>query len=152
MKCITICQPYAQLIASGQKRAENRTWALQHRGSLAIHAGKSRAWLDTYWPLPPDMIFGAVLAIVDVIDCLHIDAIRAGMIPENLMWLQTHEHASGPWCWVLANVRPVKPMPCRGQMGLFDIDGKLLEPIGPLLDDPEADGLFAACWSNVLEG
>lgn len=46
MKAITICQPYAELIACGEKRVENRTWPTNHRGMLYIHAGKNRSWLD----------------------------------------------------------------------------------------------------------
>lgn len=46
MKALTICQPYAELIARGDKPIENRTWPTHYRGPLLIHAGKSRAWLD----------------------------------------------------------------------------------------------------------
>ena len=46
MKAITISQPWAHLIVRGEKRVENRTWPTEHRGPLAIHAGKSLAELD----------------------------------------------------------------------------------------------------------
>ena len=29
--------------------------------------------------------------------------------------------AEGPWCWLLANVRPIEPMPYRGRQKLFDV-------------------------------
>ena len=50
MKVITICQPYAELILLGEKRVENRTWPTNYRGTIGIHAGKSKAWhsLDFY--------------------------------------------------------------------------------------------------------
>jgi len=54
MKAITIQQPWAEMIARGLKRVENRTWRTSHRGPLAIHAGKSMATLDrenaAEWP------------------------------------------------------------------------------------------------------
>jgi hypothetical protein len=40
MKAITIHQPWASLIAIGEKRFETRGWATSYRGPLAIHAAK----------------------------------------------------------------------------------------------------------------
>ena len=53
MKALTICQPYAEMIANHEKPIENRTWPTSYRGPLAIHAGKSRAWLPD---LPHDQL------------------------------------------------------------------------------------------------
>lgn len=41
MKTLSICQPWASLIAIGAKRFETRSWATKYRGPLAIHASKS---------------------------------------------------------------------------------------------------------------
>jgi hypothetical protein len=40
MKAITIIQPWATLIAFGEKEFETRSWATNYRGNLAIHAGR----------------------------------------------------------------------------------------------------------------
>ena len=40
MKCLTIHQPWASLIACGAKKYETRGWATSYRGPIAIHAGK----------------------------------------------------------------------------------------------------------------
>lgn len=40
MKSITILQPWATLIAIGEKRFETRGRRINYRGQLAIHAGK----------------------------------------------------------------------------------------------------------------
>lgn len=112
MKALTICQPYAELIARGVKPIENRTWRTPYRGSLAIHAGKNRSWLDhddlTEYP---EMAFGAIVAVATLISCVQV-----GELP---VALRDHEHANGPWCWVLADVRRVKPLACVGAMGLW---------------------------------
>ncbi|MEK3688583.1 ASCH domain-containing protein [Paenibacillus sp. FSL R10-2736] len=39
MKCLTIRQPWATLIALGEKQIETRSWPTSYRGDLAIHAG-----------------------------------------------------------------------------------------------------------------
>lgn len=38
MKAISLCQPWATLMALGVKTIETRSWSTEHRGYLAIHA------------------------------------------------------------------------------------------------------------------
>lgn len=117
MKALTIHQPYAELIARGEKRVENRTWRTHYRGPLAIHAGARRLGATEYDRK-------AIVAVVELVDCLQIDVIRRSMfLPLDYEWLITHPHTEGPWCWVLANVRRLTtPIPASGKQGLWDID------------------------------
>lgn len=119
MKALTICQPYAELIARGDKRVENRKWATDYRGLLAIHAGKSRDWLSTLGDESnialADMAFGAVVAVASLVDCVRVDLISSSSCPPHLLWMRDHEHTHGPWCFVLeAVIRLATPYPCRG--------------------------------------
>jgi hypothetical protein len=123
MKALTICQPYAHLIAIGEKRVENRTWATAYRGPLAIHAGKSRKWLELgdveeY----PDMQFGSVVAVARLASCVPFAAVNRGALPA-FKWLVADKYASGPWCWILEDVRRLgNPIPATGRQGLFNIE------------------------------
>lgn len=123
-KAITICQPYADLIARGEKRVENRTWPTSYRGTLYIHAGKSLEWLclDKGEKPPAGMVFGAIVAIATLRDCLHIDRIERREYDRKYPWLREHEHTNGEWCWVLDTVSPIGPWPWRGARLLWDID------------------------------
>lgn len=126
MKALTICQPFAHLISIGDKRVENRTWPTYYRGKLAIHAGKSRAWLDD--TDPAGMVFGAVVAVAVLVDCLHIEKISRGLYISKYPWLNQHVHTEGPWCWVFENVQPLpKPVPYKGAQGLFEIPYQIIE-------------------------
>lgn len=40
IKCITLTQPWATLVAIGAKKIETRSWSTSYRGPLAIHAAK----------------------------------------------------------------------------------------------------------------
>jgi hypothetical protein len=40
IKCISLWQPWASLVAVGAKRIETRGWATAYRGRLGIHAAK----------------------------------------------------------------------------------------------------------------
>lgn len=130
MKAITISQPFASLIASGEKWVENRRWHCGHRGPLAIHAGKGKQYLTAHelqrYPT------GCIVAIADMIACIHLDAARGGkqrhevekMAQQGvtLESLLAHEHAEGPYCFVLSNVRKLtEPIDCRGAQGLWDV-------------------------------
>lgn len=125
MKALTICQPYAELIVRGTKDVENRTWPTNYRGPLAIHAGKSRSWLDDdNYDIPlDDMTFGAIIGIAELVECVELEKVER---PGPLDWLHWDRFAHGPWCWVLDNVRRIDPIPYRGRQGLFEVDDELI--------------------------
>lgn len=82
MKALSIKQPWAQLIASGIKDIENRTWKTHFRGRIFIHASgdlkllkKSGNELFTreQWLVTPSKIStvsSAIIGEVDIIDCV----------------------------------------------------------------------------------
>lgn len=118
MKALTVCQPYAHLIAIGEKPIENRSWPTRYRGPLAIHAGRSREWLgEDDERKYPGMVYGAIVAVARLVGSPSIDR-DSDWRPE---WrhLRDHEHANGPFCWILEDVRRVQPVPCRGAQGLW---------------------------------
>lgn len=136
MKALTICEPYTTLILRGAKRVENRTWSTRYRGPLYIHAGKNRKWLnldptrqfDREYNIPvSQMTFGAVVAVAMLVDCLNIECISTEQTAKKYPWLATHEHASGPWCWILDRVAVIGPWTWPGARGLFDIEDEAID-------------------------
>ena len=124
MKALTISQPYASLIASGEKWVENRRWETKYRGPLAIHAGKGTQYLDrrelAKYP-------SGVLAVCRPVACFRLaDLDRLGdqlaTVDLTIEAVRQHEHAEGPWCWLLRDVRRLRvPYPCGGAQGLWDL-------------------------------
>jgi len=131
MKALTISQPYASLIADGEKWVENRRWSTSYRGPLAIHAGKGTQYLDrgelAAYPT------GCVVAVAQLAACV----LLAGVQDRRRGWLcelgsagfdadifLAHEYTEGPWCWVLCDVRKLAdPVYCRGAQGLWTVAG-----------------------------
>lgn len=118
IRVLTVCQPYAELIRRGVKPIENRTWPTSYRGRIAIHAGLSRSWLDDGdLQAYPEMSFGAVVCLATLVACL--DLADADRWPARWQGLRDHEHANGPICWVLEDVRPIAPIEVKGRQGLW---------------------------------
>lgn len=139
LKALTVCQPYAEIIATRKKRAENRTWYTSYRGLLLIHAGKSRAWLDgeTDAELAEEygqpLEFGAIVAVTNLVDCLRASEIEAGKHEEKYPGLMADDHRhhiNGPWCFILENTeRLVRPIPYRGAQGFFQVPESALKVV-----------------------
>lgn len=120
MKALSILQPYAAAIIHGPKRCENRDWYMGYRGTLLIHAGKSKREMTPGYGYPYPFHFGALIGLVDVIDCLPMqDYIK--------------RYGEDPWgcfgCFCIRMENPfafAAPIPWRGQLGLFDVPAEIL--------------------------
>lgn len=148
MRALTIQQPFAELIRSGRKRVENRSWSTRYRGPLLIHAGKSRARIDEaerYGLDPQILTFGAIVAVATLVECFKlehrvIDGVKTAKdrVPLRLQleypWLATHEHVEGEWCWLVADVRPLAaPVYCNGAQGLWTPSQAIVEAAEELM-------------------
>jgi hypothetical protein len=103
MKALSVKQPWANMIAAGEKTIETRIWQTNHRGDLLIVSSKS----------PPIEPAGFGVAIVRLVDCRAMskrDELRA-----------CSRLYPGAFAWVLDNVRPVKPFPVSGKLRLYEV-------------------------------
>lgn len=138
MYALTVLEPWADAIANGPKRFENRTWKPPQAAIgqlIAIHAGKR---------LSPDILA----------DYVQI-ARRAGINPQSIVSgfyglpagavvavarLTGYATASddpwfeGPIGWQLADVLSIVPVACRGMQGLWqlppDVETRVLRAMG----------------------
>ncbi|WP_019123617.1 ASCH domain-containing protein [Brevibacillus massiliensis] len=148
MKAITIHQPWATLIALGEKRFETRGWQTSYRGPLVIHAGKyidreacknpkiaSTLWEHGYH-LPEDLPTGAVVAFANLTYCWSIGqdyesgmpvlfngeggaTKRVSLREDSFGWF-----APGRYAWEMAEVKQIEPVPAKGQQGLWNWGGE----------------------------
>ncbi|MBC8079282.1 MAG: ASCH domain-containing protein [Gorillibacterium sp.] len=92
MKAITIIQPWATLIALGEKRFETRSCSTKYRGLLAIHAGKKldreacmreplKSVLLSHGYTSGNLPTGAVVAVVRLDECWSVSrCLRGGVV------------------------------------------------------------------------
>lgn len=102
MKCLSVKQPWANLIASGEKTIETRTWATAYRGELLVVSSKR----------PKIEPAGFAVAVARLVECRPMTkadeaAACCGVYP-------------GAFAWVLTDVHAVEPFPVKGSLGLYE--------------------------------
>ncbi len=144
MRCISLWQPWATLMASGAKRIETRAWAprgLRTGQLVAIHAAKrwtaeerelcqydrdfmralALATERGLWNLanPP---LGCVVAIARFDKAIPVYKFFNGDAPGYLTGDEDvfGNYSPNRYGWVFSEVRPLQPIPLRGAQGLFD--------------------------------
>jgi len=122
LKCLSIQQPWAWLVCSGDKDIENRDWKTDFRGTIAIHASTKKTQVNTFLKRDKskrvkssDFEFGAIIGLAD------IESIS--------VFGKEHEgkpHAYGTYCWKMTNARFLRnPIPMLGQLGLRHLSDEL---------------------------
>ena len=104
MRALSIKEPWASLIASGEKTIETRTWKTNYRGPLLVCASKR----------PKRVLSGCAIAVVELVDCRPMVRADEGAARCNYYY--------GAYAWELKNVRQIKPFSVEGKLGLFNVD------------------------------
>ena len=70
MKCLSICQPFAELIVQGKKTIELRKWNTKFRGEFLVHAAKNVLTEDCkrLEISPEEIVTGAIIGKVNLVD------------------------------------------------------------------------------------
>lgn len=164
MRALSLHQPWASAIASGAKRIETRSWGINARERIAIHAARTTEALQSEeWGRPALWVAvlqlqetqdrapgwltratprGAVVAIVDLVDCVRVERLRREDVdrprhayPRPFTERELGDYRPGRFGWLLENVvRLEQPVPCRGQQGLFELPGHVVKLIEARLE------------------
>lgn len=144
IKTITLTQPWATLLAIGEKKVETRGWrprGLRPGERVAIHAAKSWGEGDdglytaTTEPFKSALRRGyhAGLIVDPVIaklprGCVIAIATFDKVVPGDSPLIDTLSeqeqdfgyYGEGRWAWFFSNVKPIEPIRARGQLWLWD--------------------------------
>lgn len=140
MRALSLVQPWASLVAFGEKRIESRSWGTAYRGPMAIHAAKGlsrddrdfaatdpaiQEALARHGATLDDLPRGAVIATARLIDVLSTNgpavdlALDSGEYPPD-------EEAFGDYgpdrfAWLLVDVTALPvPVAAKGSLGLWE--------------------------------
>ena len=119
MNVLSIRAPWAELIVSGRKKIELRTWNTKHRGAILIH----RSGKDS-----------GIIGIADLADIIQFESL------DHFASLRNEHHApdkfyvKGIYGWMLDNATQIGHVPCKGRLGLWKPPPDVKEKIEALLD------------------
>jgi len=146
LKVITIMQPFATLIALGEKHFETRCWPTKYRGDLLIHAGKGIQYmhlceLDSFgcilekhgYTTRDKLPLGLIIAKVNLADCLKVKestldfgiGITKAVLEDDTEIigneLKFGDYTKGRYAWKLDDTEMLKePIPVKGQQRLWN--------------------------------
>lgn len=146
VKAIALWQPWATMMVQRYtlddgdripKANETRSWPTHHRGPLVIHAAKYRgpqvgdiyehetveAIMDLmgYKTDGSDLPYGALLGLVDVVDCVRTHTLDKLTIREEALG----DYTPGRFAWITDPHKAIRfdePIPYKGRQGFFDVD------------------------------
>ena len=148
MKCISLWQPWATLLALGEKQIETRSWNTNIRGIVAIHAAK-RKWdsdivrrtpyvtvLQRYRPNKAGCFFyddmlkeilplGCIIAIGELKRCIEITEENTPCGYEYAFG----DYRPGRYSWLFSNVKKIEPIPYKGRQGFFEMPDNLVSQV-----------------------
>lgn len=104
MKAISIKEPWASMIANGQKTIETRVWKTSYRGKLLICASAA----------PHSILAGNAIATANLVDCKPMTIMDVGRACCNV-----YPNAQS---WFLENVKTIAPFKVKGKLRLFDVN------------------------------
>jgi len=127
MKCISLTQPWATLMAIGAKANETRDWRTGYRGPLAIASTKAKPDGKLVASEPffsvlrgHDLPRGVVVAVVDLVDVVEAsDAYAATLSPNERAF-----GGYGPKRFAFVTRAPKAlraPVAVRGELNIFDL-------------------------------
>lgn len=150
MRILTLWEPWATLMALGEKRIETRSWATKYRGPLAIHAAKGGLSKDElrriclgetclekhFHDALSDATFhrGHIVAVVNLAYCVPVAKIFSTDALKGI-WLPPKEEAFGDYsngrhAWMTDNLfRLPEPIPYKGSQGLGTLPPDVIEQI-----------------------
>jgi hypothetical protein len=139
MKVISIIQPWAMLIAIGEKKFETRSWATKYRGELAIHSSKKidkhackyepiRSILAQHGYTVDNLPTGVILAKSKLADCIKVTVNNgdSAILGDGKYIVEDKEYLfgnynEGRFAWELNDVEMLKKfIPAKGQLGLWN--------------------------------
>lgn len=135
VQVLSVRQPWAELILSGVKWCENRSWKTTFRGRLYIHASRcdslpTEDW-ESYKLSKEKLTTGAIVGHVELVDIVwmgadtgvnwsrvfdHVEEQHPDLPTDNDRMI----HVEGPYCWILKKpTRLRKPIPTGGKLRLW---------------------------------
>jgi hypothetical protein len=123
LKCLSVSQPFADLIISGKKIIELRNWNTNFRGEFLIHAPiKIRTEDCKRLKINEKLVTGAIIGKAELYEVKKYNSNKEIKADQkfHLASKNFHDRTFG---FMLKNSKSLRiPIPYKGQLGFFEID------------------------------
>ncbi len=122
MKCLSISQPFADLIISGKKIIELRKWNTNFRGEFLIHAPlKIRTEDCRRLKIEKKFITGAIIGKAELYEVKKYNSVKEVKADQKFHLASKNFHDT-TFGFVLKNIKSFRiPIPWKGQLGFFEV-------------------------------
>jgi predicted transcriptional regulator len=123
LKCLSVSQPFAELIILGKKTIELRKWNTNYRGELLIHAPlKIRKEDAKRLKMDKKFVTGAIVGKVEIYDVKKYDSQKQVKSDQKFHFASKNFH-DRTYGFLLKNAKAFRvPIPAKGQLGLFEVE------------------------------
>jgi predicted transcriptional regulator len=121
-KCLSLRQPYAELIVSGRKTIELRKWNTRFRGKFLVHASKTinKEACKLYNLDVSSFITGVIVGTAILSNVKVYQSKNEFVADQNRHFAMST--FSGKYGFMISDAkRLATPIPLKGQLGFFDI-------------------------------
>lgn len=123
MKCLSVSQPFADLIVSGKKIIELRKWNTNFRGEFLIHA-PIKIKTEDCKRLKIDKKFatGAIVGKAELYDVKKYNSLKE-INADKKFHFASKNYNTKAFGFLLKKGKSFRiPIPWKGQLGFFDVD------------------------------
>ena len=123
MKCLSVSQPFADLIISGKKTIELRNWKTKFRGEFLIHAPlKIRNDDAKRLKINKKFVTSAIIGKAQLYDVKKYDSLKEIKLDQKFHFA-SKKFQTKTFGFMLKNAKPLRiPIPWKGQLGIFDVN------------------------------
>ena len=123
MKCLSVSQPFANLIVSGNKSIELRKWNTNFRGEFLIHAPlKIRREDCKRLKINGKLVTGAIIGKANLYDVKKYKSVKE-IIKDKKLHLASKNFHDRTFGFMIKNAKSFRiPIPHKGQLGFFNVE------------------------------
>jgi len=124
MKCLSLKQPYADLVVSGKKTIELRTWNTKFRGEFLVHASKKidKEACEMNKIDPKSLATGAIIGKAILYDVRYYKS-RSLFLQDRNSHLAGIKYSDHNYGFLLKNARKFRrPLTLPGKLGFFNVE------------------------------
>lgn len=129
MKVISLKQPWATLLALGEKKIETRSWSTKYRGEIYIHASKTvdkracneetcKKVLNLHGYNSENLPTGVIIAKCTIVDIRKTEDVRNVISEHELTF---GDYSPNRYGWLLDEIEELDtPILAKGKLGLWE--------------------------------